>query len=65
MLASHQPSKLPGVTEGVFCPVTLRGCCREIGLKKGVLGSVVMLVLVSSLETVTVVTSCVKGEIGR
>lgn len=53
------------VSEGVFCTVTVRCHCRETGLKKGFSRSVVMIVLVSLLETVMVVMSCMKWETGR
>lgn len=65
MQAFHQPSNLLELTEGVFCTVTVRGCCRERGLKKGFLTSVVMVVLVSLLVTVIMMTSCMKCETGR
>lgn len=50
------PVTCQGITEAVFCTVTLRG--RETGLKKGFLGSPI--ILVSLLEAVMLVISCMK-----
>lgn len=53
-----------GVAEDVFRTVTVRSRCRETGLKEGDLRSVVMVILVSLVETV-VMTSCMKWETAR